>query len=222
MSTAPLQTTLATQPYTSFAASDESDPPLGLEHAGILMTIEEFDAIEDYDELYYYELIHGVLVVSPLAFVSETGPNEDLGRMLLNYRDDHPNGKSLDATFPEQYVRTPVSRRRADRVIWAGLGRPPKLKVDVASIAVEFVSRARRDRHRDYVEKREEYIAAGVIEYWIIDRFRRNMTVFKNTPTGIQETVIQATETYRTPLLPGFELVLAKVLAAADLAKQSE
>lgn len=222
MSTAPLHTTLTTQPQVPFTVPDEPDMPLGPEHAGILMTLEEFDAIEDYDDHYYYELIHGVLVVSPLPYVSETGPNEELGRMLLNYRDDHPQGKRLDATFPEQYVLTPISRRRADRVIWAGLGRPPKLKTETATIAAEFVSRAKRDRHRDYVEKREEYLAAGVAEYWIIDRFHRNMTVIRKTPGGVQEFLVQENETYSTPLLPGFELPLAKVLAAADLARQSE
>jgi Uma2 family endonuclease len=222
MSTAPLNTILTTQPQVPFAVPDEPDMPLGPEHAGILMSLEEFDAIEDYDDNYFYELIHGVLVVSPLPYVSQTGPNEELGRMLLNYRDEHPQGNSLDATFPEQYVLTPINRRRADRVIWAGLGRPPKLRTETATITVEFVSRAKRDRHRDYVEKREEYLAAGVAEYWIIDRFHRNMTVIRKTPGGVQEFLVQENETYRTPLLPGFELPLAKVLAAADLARQSE
>ena len=36
---------------------------VGLESAGVPMTPEEFDAIEEYDE-YHYELIHEVLVVT--------------------------------------------------------------------------------------------------------------------------------------------------------------
>jgi len=38
---------------------------LGPETAGLLMTAEEFDAIEEYDEDYRYELINEVLVVTP-------------------------------------------------------------------------------------------------------------------------------------------------------------
>lgn len=57
----------------------ETDFVLGLEHAGMLMLPEEFDAIEDYDENYTYELIHGVLVVNPIPSAEETGPNELLG-----------------------------------------------------------------------------------------------------------------------------------------------
>lgn len=38
---------------------------LGCLSNGMLMTPEEFDAATDFDELYSYELIHGVLIVSP-------------------------------------------------------------------------------------------------------------------------------------------------------------
>ena len=33
---------------------------------GMLMTPEEFDAVTDYDDRFTYELIHGVLIVSPV------------------------------------------------------------------------------------------------------------------------------------------------------------
>ncbi len=35
-------------------------PRIGLESNGMLMTAEEFDAIEDYVYNYTYELVHGV------------------------------------------------------------------------------------------------------------------------------------------------------------------
>ncbi|HEX4591741.1 MAG TPA: Uma2 family endonuclease, partial [Gemmataceae bacterium] len=78
------------------------------------------------------------------------------------------------------------------------------------------VSGDRRDRQRDYVDKRQEYIAAGVQEYWIIDRFRRTLTVVRPGPSGPQDQLIAEGSTYATPLLPGFELPLAKLLAVAD------
>ncbi|MEM7811073.1 MAG: Uma2 family endonuclease [Planctomycetota bacterium] len=72
------------------------------------------------------------------------------------------------------------------------------------------------DRHRDFVEKRSEYLKLGVREYWVIDRFRRTLTVC-TTPDGeAGKRVVKADGTYRTDLLPGFELVLADVLAEAD------
>jgi Uma2 family endonuclease len=104
----------------------------------------------------------------------------------------------------------------ADRVIWAGLGRLPDPAKDVPTIAIEFVSRRKRDRVRDYQEKKKEYPAAGVKEYWIIDPFRRIMTVCQKRRGKVIERVVKENETYQTDLLPGFELPLTPLLALAD------
>ena len=193
----------------------ETDAPvvLGPDLAGTLMTPEEFDAVEECEEDYVYELIHGVLVVSPPPLEKERDPNEELDFLLRLYREQHPQGSALDATLSEQFVRTLDSRRRADRVIWAGLGRLPDPRRDVPTIVVEFVSSGKRNRLRDYVEKRGEYLAIGVAEYWVIDRFRRTLTVYR---AGEPDLVIPHDGTYQTPRLPGFELPLARLLAAAD------
>jgi Uma2 family endonuclease len=196
-----------------------TDPPriiLGPDWNGAQMTPEEFDAIEEYDENFTYELIHGVVVVNPIPLGEETGPNEMLGHLLILYKHDHPQGDVLDNTLPQQYVRTRTSRRLADRVIWVGLGRTPHRLNDRPTIAVEFVSASKRDRRRDYEEKRREYMEIGIPEYWIIDRFRRTMTVVSNQPGGPVERVVPENETYQTPLLPGFELPLVRLLAVAD------
>ena len=180
------------------------------------MSPEEFDAVEECEEGYHYELINGVLIVSPPALEAERGPNDFLGYCLNNYRYHHPKGAALDDTLPEQTVVTHENRRRVDRAIWAGLGRVPDPVVDTPTIAVEFVSEAKRDWQRDYVDKRREYMEVKIAEYWIIDRFRRTMTVIINHPDGPVEKVIQENEVYSTPLLPGFELPLARLLAVAD------
>jgi len=190
-------------------------PPIGLGSAGIRMTPEEFDAIEEYDELYRYELIDGVLIVTPIPSEAEADPNETLGHWLRKYQDEHPD-TTLDLTLSERYVHLKNSRRRADRSVWAGLGRRPDTKKDVPTITIEFVSPGKRDRYRDYIEKRQEYLGIGIKEYWVIDRFRRTMTVYTGTPDDPHERVVTENETYATDLLPGFELPLAKLLAAAD------
>jgi Uma2 family endonuclease len=180
---------------------------------GMILTPEEFDAITEYDDTYSYELIHGVVVVSPIASEGERDPNEELGHLLRLYGEQHARGESLDATLSEQYVRTADSRRRADRVIWAGLGRCPDPKTDTPMIVVEFVSRRKRDRRRDYEEKREEYLAVGVVEYWVIDRFRRRMVVYRSDGS---ERIVGPDESYETVLLPGFEVPLGRLLRLAD------
>src|SRR5579872_1304667 len=85
---------------------------IGRRHNGILMTPEEFDAIDDYDDNYRYELINGVLIVNPMPSVFERDPNEELGYWLRRYSDQHPG--HLNKTIFEEYINTAVGRRRAD------------------------------------------------------------------------------------------------------------
>lgn len=180
---------------------------------GMSMTVEEFDAVDDYDPEYRYELIRGVVIVTPIPNEPHEASGDELGYLLGRFRREHPRGVVVDETLPNRYLCTSAGRRLTDRVIWADLGRRPDPKKDVPTIAVEFVSKSRRDRQRDYVEKRQEYREAGVKEYWIIDWFRRQMTVAFVDGT---ERVIREGDFYSTPLLPGLELPLAALFARAD------
>jgi Uma2 family endonuclease len=123
--------------------------------------------------------------------------------------------------MPERTVQTRSSRRRADRVIWAGLGRTPR-KNETLTIIVEFVSGRKRDRERDYEAKRREYAEIKVKEYWIFDRFARTMTVYFLAGGKVRKRVFRENQVYRTELLPGFELPLARLFALADRWPASE
>jgi len=185
----------------------------------MLMTLGEFDRAERVAEFvdgYRYELINGVLIVSPSPLPQERGANDVLGRWLLNYQEDNPQGSALNGTLPEQTIHTPMNRRIADRVIWAGLGRKPKWMTETPTAIAEFVSSGKRNYLRDYEEKRDEYMAMKVSEYWVIDRFQRTMTVFTSVAGKLKTRVVREKQTYTTPLLPGFELPLAKLLEVAD------
>src|SRR5262249_24572837 len=113
------------------------------------------------------------------------------------------------------------NRRRADRASWCGLGRQPNEETDIPAIVAEFVSKRKRDRVRDYEEKRREYAALRVREYWVIDRFDRTMTVFKNIPGEPSDRLARAEEPYRRPPLLGSELPRAGRLKVADDGAQS-
>ncbi len=56
----------------------------------------------------------------------------------------------------------------------------------------------------------------GRKEYWIIDRFRHQMTVVRRKGKKFVDVVIREKDVYTTPLLPGFELPLKMLLAVAD------
>ena len=185
---------------------------LNPEDNGLRMTPAEFDAVEDWDRDYVFELVQGVVIVSPAPGPGQRKLRDVLGHRIRNYQESQPEGICVDDTLPEQYIAVDNGRRRADRAVWVGLGRDPDVDQDVPQIAIEFVSERRRDRHRDFVTKRDEYRDAGVIEYWVIDRFHRTVTAFAKDS---QETYDE-TQTVRSSLLPGFELSVSRLMTAID------
>jgi Uma2 family endonuclease len=186
--------------------------PLGPWANGMELSAAEYDAVTCWDDDFRYELRKGILVVSPAAGEGERNPNGELEYLLREYRYRHPHGACLSLTLSEQEVAVGADRRRMDRAIWIGFDRPVKPKVDLPTIAVEFVSSTSRDRRRDFITKRREYAAIGIAEYWIIDRYQRCLTVFR----GDDVRIVREGELFRPEKLPGFELDVARLLAQAD------
>jgi Uma2 family endonuclease len=192
--------------------------PIGPDSNGMLMTPEEFDTAEEWEEGYRYELVRGVLIVTPSPELEVRKAYDELGYWLRSWRDTHPRGRILDDTAPEHTIATRTGRRRADRVVWCGLGRLPDYRRETPRIAIEFVACSSRGRKRDFIEKRAEYAEVGIEEYWVIDRYRRTMTVFRG---ATEERVVREGEVYITDLLPGFELNLSALLRIADRCRDS-
>jgi Uma2 family endonuclease len=187
---------------------------LGQHSNGMLLTPWEFDSA-DFEKGWRYELVNGVLVVNAAPLRNERDPNEELGYWLRKYQDDDPQGGALDLTVPEETVVIGPHRRRVDRAIWAGLGRLPG-PVEAPTIAVEFVSEGEQNRQRDYETKRDEYRSIGVREYWIIDRFQRQMTVHQFERSKAVTKTLSVRQVYSTALLPGFKLPVGKLIKLAE------
>ena len=90
-----------------------------------------------------------------------------------------------------------------------GTGRLPDR---VPELIFEIVSRGSKDRKRDYEEKRSEYERIGVQEYVIVDRFDHRLTVLRLEEATFVETVLQPSDRYNTPLLPGLEIPLSGII----------
>lgn len=194
-------------------------PPrrLDADSSGLRMSAKEFLAVKDWDPTFRYELFNGVVVVNAAASLQEGDPNEELGYLLRRYAEDHPKGIALYATCYERDVRIDETNvRRADRCVW--LTREEDFEPDATppDIAIEFVSPGRRNAVRDYIFKKMDYQKIGVREYWIIDRFKRTMTVHYLPPADLETRIVTEKESYSTPLLPGFKLPLKRILQKAD------
>ncbi len=70
------------------------------------------------------------------------------------------------------------------------------------ALAAEVVSRGSVDR--DYVIKREEYLAYGLLEYWIVDPIERKVTVLTRDGDVWAEQVVRGEQVIPSLVLPGF------------------
>ena len=190
---------------------------LGPRSAGMLLTRKEFDRARG-QEGWRYELINGVLIVSPTPAPEERHPNDRLGQWLWNYRDQQPQGTSHDSTLPEQEIQTKKNRRRVDRAIWAGLGREPE-ESDIPTIVIELVSKGKVNQERDYVAKQAEYREIGVKQYWVVDRFRALLDrLYLRVARRTRNTSHPGGPEIRPALAPpASSLDVARLLAFADL-----
>lgn len=94
--------------------------------------------------------------------------------------------------------------------------RKPPLGAD---LVMEVVSDGEEDRRRDLVDKRQEYAAAGIPEYWIVDPREMTITVLSlenAAPTYAIDGVYKPGETAKSRLLKGFEVDVKAAFAAGE------
>jgi Uma2 family endonuclease len=143
---------------------------------GRLMTIEEFLEAEE-EPGYRYELARGVLEVSQV-------PNEPHGLVVYNISRIVV---AYDLTHPGVIYRAGGGSEFQLIIQEMGSGRNPDFSIALMgahkdyrgrrmpALVAEVVSESSVDR--DYRAKREEYLAFGLLEYWIVDLKLRKMTL---------------------------------------------
>ncbi len=182
------------------------------------MTLEDFLSADGL-EGYHYELIEGKVYVSPTPNLPQNVNEEWVHDQLRDYSREHPEVINYvtakarvfvpghdDLTNPEPdlaaYHNFP--RRSRYRLLnWRLLS--PRLVVEVLS---------EDDAEKDLIRNVELYRQVPSIrEYWIIDP-RDNpdaptMRVYRKRGQRWQKPIdLSAGETYTTPLLPGFTLLI--------------
>ncbi len=186
---------------------------LGPGDAGRTMSLDEFIAAEGTGG-YLYELARGVVVVTNVPGINHAWIVQRIGDVFSFYHRLNPGRIMLRASGAECRLRVRGMRsdRHPDQALY--LSPPPTgenfWERWVPEIVVEVVSRG--GENRDYVEKREEYLRFGILEYWIFDPRRRTMLALKRVGDVWDERELGDEETYRTELLPGLEVAVGEIL----------
>lgn len=190
---------------------------IGPKDAGRRMTLAEFEHAEG-QEGRVYELSRGVVVVVDVPNFKHLSQIIEARNQLDAFKVAHPEQIYciLGGMECKVLLADLQSERHPDLAIFK---RPPDNLEDLWStwipeIIIEVVSLG--SEVRDYVEKREEYFAFGVKEYWIFDAAKNQLLVLRRARGQWQEITTRPGETYETKLLPGFVLDCGKVLAAGQ------
>jgi len=169
---------------------------------GRRMTLDEFAAADE-EPGYRYELARGVLEVTQIPGEPHAIAVHQLLAAFYRYFDAHPglifriggSGEfrfSIPETDSARHPDVGVALRATPK--GAHGRRPPSLAVEVVS---------RRGEHRDYVAKREEYLAYGLQEYWIVDPAAAKVTVLIRQGADWSESVYRGDAPVQSAVLPG-------------------
>jgi Uma2 family endonuclease len=179
---------------------------------GRRMTLEEFREAEE-EEGYRYELARGVLEVTYV-------PNQPHGlivwkllRLISAFDLNHPGVIYRAGVASEFRLWLPgmISGRNPDVAI--ALQNTPK---DLRgwrppALVMEVVSEGSEARERDYVTKREEYLAFGIREYWIVDPEARTVNILVRDGDAWVEHVFREEQQASSTILPGLAITVAEL-----------
>jgi Uma2 family endonuclease len=182
------------------------------------MSLADFESAEGQPGC-TYELGRGVVIVVHVPDRQHLVQVDEIRHQLSVYRQDHPGQIYAVAGSGECKVllADQESERHPDVVVYKDpLPEGPDVWAAwVPEIIVEVVSPGSEER--DYQDKREEYLAFGAGEYWIVNAERQEVLVLRRWGGRWKEQVVRPPEAYRTRLLPGFEFHCARVFQAAQV-----
>ena len=164
----------------------------------------------DETEPWRYERKDGRLVVMSPAGLDHHSTVEPIRDYLGAYRLANPG--VIEHVFQESWTNVGEETDRIPDLAVYLVGGSGNLPERVPDLIFEIVSKGKKNRDRDYAEKREDYEGIGVKEYVIVDRFDRRLTVLRLVGDSFSESTLGPDDTYTTPLLPGLEIPLQGIL----------
>lgn len=173
--------------------------------AGLRMSAEEFFLLPETEAR--YELIDGVVFMSPSPSNRHQRIVLELGRQIGNFLIESPIGQvSADVDFElrsDTVYRPDVFVLSAAKALSCG---------DRITVAPDLIIEVISPQYRSYDSqtKRTDYEAAGVGEYWMVDPEAKTFT-FLVLRDGKYVEVQPQGERYASSVLPGFELELDRI-----------
>lgn len=174
---------------------------------GLRMTADEYLALPETDGR--YELVDGVAILAPSPSFEYQDIVLEIACQLRVFLQSHPIGSvvtEVDVRLRDDLVYRPD-------VVYLSQSTRARIRgavTEIPQLVVEVVSPGAAKR--DLLEKRRDYEAAGVAEYWVIDPQTREMHFF-GIENGRYVALPVAGDEFRSKAVPGFVLRLELVRA---------
>ncbi len=181
--------------------------PVELGYAGLTMTADEYLALGETPER--YELIHGVVVMTPSPGAKHGTIAAEIIRQLGNF-GVRPFGET-DVPISASTVYQPdVCAYRAGRLRGRANRLPP-----APDLVVEITSPS--SKALDLITKRADYERSGVGEYWVVDPDTLIFRCWRRDGAAMAEFPFDPTaDTLPSRAFPGFSLDLRALRALFD------
>jgi Uma2 family endonuclease len=180
---------------------------------GLRLTAEEYFALPD--DGFKYELIDGVVVMSP----SPTTKHQRVAGILFGELYAHIRKNRLGLLLFETDVRLPPRIAGRDlvyrpEIVFIAAARVPQIRerIDITpDLVVEIISP--ESRSLDSEAKYADYERTGVGEYWLIDPLEERMSFFQLDQGRYREAAVSG-DSYASHAVPGFVIDLSLVREA--------
>jgi Uma2 family endonuclease len=183
-------------------------PELG--YSGLRMTADEYLALGETEER--YELIDGVVVMSPSSAPGHGEVANEIGRQLGNFARTSSSIRvfqEIDVRLNDvRVVRPDICVYLSDRLPKRPrrFDLPPDLIVEVLSPGTKPL---------DLITKRDDYEKFGVREYWVVDPTDGRVRCWRRQGLQLTEAPVE-TDFQPCPALPGFSLDLKALRSVAS------
>ncbi len=160
-----------------------------------------------------YEWNNGYLEEKPVSDYANDLMVQWFIDIVRHFLHVHPIGKLITVEMGFRFVlpRKTLIRRPDFSVVLhtnpVSLHLKDHSYAGIFNLCIELISDLTlKDIHRDTIQKKREYGAAGVQEYFILDASGENMAFYRRNRRGIYEPIPPVhDETIRSDVLPGFQ-----------------
>lgn len=171
--------------------------------AEIRMTVDEYLAA-DLPEGYRYELVEGVVQVTPVPGIPHDSVVEDLHDIFSVYKKQRPDVVAKLTQRSAIVLPKRMTTREPDFAVYGPADmsdKKGKTWKDVTPVLVVEVVSPDQAR-RDYEDKRKDYWDAGVGEYWIADPDRKSLAVLVRSSSDWSKSRFDDKMNYMPTLFP--------------------